>query len=177
MAGENVRMTSSSGSGNMGALITLSIYALAEETGLNEKLLAEAITFAHLITAYLTSYIGVLSPLCGSAAKGGIGAAAGMAYYMGVDEAQVSKAMKNMISALSGVICDGAKLSCALKVGEAAGVAYECASLALKDIEVPFSDGIAGKNIEETINNLSQLSHAMDKADSAIIKLMSKKAF
>ncbi|OGL40706.1 MAG: hypothetical protein A2042_06900 [Candidatus Schekmanbacteria bacterium GWA2_38_11] len=177
MAGENVRMTSSSGSGNMGALITLSIYALAEETGLNEKLLAEAITLAHLITAYLTSYIGVLSPLCGSAAKGGIGAAAGMAYYMGADEAQVSKAMKNMISALSGVICDGAKLSCALKVGEAAGVAYECASLALKDIEVPFSDGIAGKNIEETINNLSQLSHAMDKADSAIIKLMSKKAF
>ncbi|OGL47651.1 MAG: hypothetical protein A2149_00900 [Candidatus Schekmanbacteria bacterium RBG_16_38_11] len=176
MAGENVRMISSSGSGNMGALITLSIYALAEETELKKKLLSEAITLAHLITAYLTAHIGLLSPLCSSSAKGGIGAAAGMAYYMGADEVQVSKAMKNMISALSGVICDGAKLSCALKISEAAGVAYECASLALKNIEVPFTDGIAGMTIEETINNLSQLSQAMDKVDSAIIKLMSKKA-
>jgi len=177
MAGENVRMVSSSGSGNMGALTTLSIYALAEQTELNEKLLAESIAIAHLITAYLTAHIGLLSPLCSSAAKAGIGAAAGMAYYMGADEAQVSKAMKNMISALSGIICDGAKLSCALKVGEAAGVAYECACLALKNIEVPFTDGIAGKTIEETINNLSQLSKAMDKADSAIIKFMREKAF
>lgn len=176
MAGENIRMISSSGSGNMGAFITLSIYALAEETGLNEKILTEAIALAHLITAYLTAHIGLLSPLCSSAAKGGIGVAAGMAYYMGGDRAQVSKAMKNMISALSGVICDGAKLSCALKIGEAAGVAYDCASLSLKNIEIPFTDGIVGTTIEETIKNLSQLSQSMDKADSAIIKLMSKKA-
>ncbi|RMF97046.1 MAG: serine dehydratase subunit alpha family protein [Candidatus Schekmanbacteria bacterium] len=178
MAGENITLASSSGSGNMGALVTLSIFAAAEAQGtINKKLLAESLALGHLITAYLTEFIGILSPLCGSSAKGGIGAAAGITRILGGNDTQVEKAMKNMISTLSGVICDGAKMSCALKVAEAAGIAYECACLALENIEVPFTDGIAGKTIEETISNLRSLSLAMGKAEDAIIKVMQKKKF
>lgn len=173
MAGENVTVASSSGSGNMGALVTLSIFAAAEAQGsVNDKLLAESLALGHLITAYLTEFIGVLSPLCGSSAKGGIGAVAGITHILGGNDKQVEKGMKNMISALSGVVCDGAKMSCALKVAEAAGIAYECACLAMENIEVPFTDGIAGKTVEETISNLSSLSLSMGKAEDAVLKVM-----
>ncbi len=178
MAGENITVASSSGSGNMGALVTLSIFAAAEAHNCTDKkLLAESLALGHLITAYLTEFIGVLSPLCGSSAKGGIGAVAGITRILGGSDAQVAKAMKNMISSLSGVICDGAKMSCALKVAEAAGIAYECASLAMEDIEVPFTDGIAGRTIEETISNLCSLSISMEKAEDAVLKVMRGKKF
>lgn len=146
MAGVNMPVMSSNGSGNQGLIITNAIAALAEKTfdksisDFNDKekdQLIKSVAVAHAVTAYTTEFVGVLSPLCGCATKAGLGSTAGMAYYLydkegdftnkGSKEQVVENAMKNMIGANCGTLCDGAKGCCAKKTMNASFEAYNSA--------------------------------------------------
>jgi L-cysteine desulfidase len=124
---------------------------------------------------YITLYVGYLSALSGVAIKAVIGAACGVAYAMGGGSDEIGRAVKIMAATLSGMVCDGAKPGCALKVGSSADMAVRAASLAIKKMDVSDDNGIVAKTAEETIRNLAELSHSMDVVDQKIIQIMNEK--
>jgi len=174
MAGCIVPVMSCAGSGNQGLMATLPIVAVAERWGWDEERIVRAIALSYLITCYCTSHLGYLSTLCGGAIKAGVGAAAGIAHYLGGEVQQINSAMENMIEAVTGIICDGAKTSCAIKLAIVSGAVVESALLALSGIVVPFQSGIKGKNLEETIKNVRKISDSMTKTDETILGIMSR---
>ncbi|MBP1599808.1 MAG: hypothetical protein H6Q05_5185 [Acidobacteria bacterium] len=119
--------------------------------------------------------MGYLTSLCGVAIKAGLGAACGIVYAMGGRSAEVQRAVKIMAATLSGVICDGAKPGCALKVKSAADMAVQAASLAMKRVEVSGENGIVADTAEETIRNLGQLNESMKDADEKVVELLRQK--
>jgi len=175
MSGYTVEVMSSAGSGNQGIIATMPIVAYAERAGLDEDTMIRAVALSHLVTMYITLYVGYLSALCGVAIKAGIGAACGVAYAMGGRGEEIGRAVKIMAATLSGMVCDGAKPGCALKVGSSADMAVRAASLAIKKMEVSDDNGIVAKTAEETIRNLAELSHSMDVVDQKIIQIMNEK--
>jgi L-cysteine desulfidase len=175
MSGFTVEVMSSAGSGNQGIIATMPIVAYADRAGLSEDVLIRAVALSHLITMYITLYVGYLSALCGVAIKAGIGAACGVAYAMGGRREEIGRAVKIMAATLSGMVCDGAKPGCALKVGSSADMAVRAASLAMKKMDVSDDNGIVAKTAEETIRNLAELSHSMDVVDQKIIQIMNEK--
>lgn len=165
MSGADFTVMSSVGSGNQGLVISVPLTVLAERTfnknisefnNKEKEALIKSVALAHLVTAYATSYVGMLSPLCGSTIKGGLGLTAGMSYFMYDQthsvldvkkpvalpwdndvvktpvkkEEVVSDAMKNMLGTLCGVLCDGAKCECSLKALGASGIAFDSAEMA-----------------------------------------------
>ena len=134
-----------------------------------------AIALSHLVTLYVTLHVGYLSSLCGVAVKAGIGAACGLTYAMGGGTLQIQRAVKIMAAALSGVICDGAKPGCALKVSSSADMARQAASLAMKDMDVSDDNGIVADTAENTIRNLKRLNQSMQAAEEGIIQIMREK--
>lgn len=175
MSGYTVEVMSSAGSGNQGIIATMPIVAYAERAGLEEDVMIRAVALSHLVTMYITLYVGYLSALCGVAIKAGIGAACGVAYAMGGRGEEIGRAVKIMAATLSGMVCDGAKPGCALKVGSSADMAVRAASLAMKRMEVSDDNGIVAKTAEETIRNLAELSQSMDAVDQKIIQIMNEK--
>jgi len=155
MSGYDVLVMSVTGSGNQGINVMLPIVAVAEKVGYNTERTIKAVALSCLVTIYATFYMGFTSVLCGAALKAGIGAAAGITYYLGGSVKQISSAIKNMAGNITGVICDGAKIGCAIKVATAAGTAIQSALLAMKGIGVPSSNGIVYDNVEDTIKNIS----------------------
>jgi len=175
MSGQIVPVMSCAGSGNQGLTATLPIMAVAERQGWNEDRVVRAVALSYLITCYCTSHLGYLSTLCGGAIKAGVGAAAGIAYYLGGELQQVDSAMKNMMESITGLICDGAKTSCAIKLTVVSGAAVESALLALNSVTTPSQSGINGKNLEETIQNIKRISESMTETNEAILEIISGK--
>jgi L-cysteine desulfidase len=175
MSGHPVKVMSSAGSGNQGIVATMPILAYCREKGTDEEVLLSAVALSHLVTLYVTSHMGYLTTLCGVAIKAGLGAACGLTYAMGGRSAEVQRAVKIMAAALSGVICDGAKPGCALKVKSAADMAVQAASLAMKHVEVSGENGIVADTAEETIRNLTQLNESMKGADEKVVELLQRK--
>jgi L-cysteine desulfidase len=124
---------------------------------------------------YLTCYLGYLSALCGVAIKAGTGAACGLTYLMGGQSPEIERAVKIMAATLTGMICDGAKIGCALKVSSAADMALRAATLAMRKAEVPDDNGIVAATADETIRNLAQLNRSMGGLDEKIIEIMLSK--
>lgn len=172
MSGYNISVMSSSGSGNQGIVATLPIVAVAEETDLDKERLIKAVALSYLITAYVTYYSGYLSALCGCAIKAGIGATAGITYYLGGNAKTISAAINNIAANITGMICDGAKVGCALKMATAAGTAVESALFAIKGINVPSDNGIVAENLEETIKNIGRVSEGMISTDKSVVKIL-----
>lgn len=172
MAGVPVEVMSSAGSGNQGIVGTIPIVAYARMNFVDDDRLIKAVALSHLITMHITSHIGYLSALCGVAIKAGIGAACGVTYAMGGGTEDVERAIKIMAATLSGMICDGAKIGCALKVSSAADMAVRAASLAMSHSEVPDDNGIVASTAEQTISNLAELSRSMDVVDQKLIEIM-----
>jgi L-cysteine desulfidase len=175
MSGYPVEVMSCAGSGNQGIIATIPVVLYARHRGVDETRMLRAVALSSLLTMYLTQHIGYLSALCGVAVKAGIGAACGIVYALGGGPNDLSRAIKVMTATLTGMICDGAKAGCALKVGIAADMAVRAAGLAMNKVEVQDDNGIVGLTAEETIQNLSALSHSMDVVDRRILDIMKLK--
>jgi len=176
MSGLPVEIMTSAGSGNQGVTATIPIVAYARAHQLDEGKMLEAVALSHLVTMYLTCYLGYLSALCGVAIKAGTGAACGLTYLMGGGTPEIERAVKIMAATLTGVICDGAKAGCALKVSTATDMALRAATLAMKEAEVPRDNGIIGGTADETIRHLAALNRSMGKLDETIVEIMLNKA-
>jgi L-cysteine desulfidase len=178
MAGVKLPAMSSAGSGNHGLTAILPIWAVAKRVDCAEETTLKAIGLSHLITAYVKAHTGRLSAVCGCAVAAGAGAAAGIAYLLGGDQNHIAGAIKNLTEDLAGVICDGAKAGCALKLATAAGTAVQSALFALQGVNVMPTDGIIGASPEQTMKNIGTLStEGMIETDRTILKIMLEKQF
>jgi len=127
------------------------------------------------VTKYVSNHSGYLSAICGCAIKAGIGAAAGLAYLLGGDTKHINNAINIMAANITGMICDGAKEGCALKLSTAAGTATESALMAISGMEVPPSNGIINQKAEITIQNIGKIAKAMVPTDIEIVEIMQNK--
>jgi L-cysteine desulfidase len=179
MSGVKLPAMSSAGSGNQGLTAILPIWAVRDHmSGSDPKNVLRAIALSHIVTGYIKSHTGRLSAVCGCSVAAGAGAAAGVVYLMGGDLPQISSAIKNLIGDLAGVICDGAKASCALKLATAAGTAVQSALFSLHGLDVKDSDGIIAFTPEQTLRNIGQIStQGMIETDRIILQIMIEKQF
>lgn len=178
MAGVKLPAMSSGGSGNHGLTAILPIKALEDFIETDHKTLIEAVGLSHLVTAYIKAHTGRLSAICGCSVAAGAGASAGVAYLLGGDLHHVAGAIKNLIEDLAGVICDGAKTGCALKLATAAGTAVQAALFSLQGVNVWSTDGIVGDSPEQTMKNIGILTtQGMIETDRTILKIMLEKRF
>ena len=175
MAGAMIPVMSNSGSGNQGITATLPVVVFAEEMNKTKEQLIRALTLSHLMVIYIKRGLGRLSGLCGVTVAG-IGAACGITYLMGGNREQVAFSIKNMIGNIAGVICDGAKPSCALKVSNAASSATFSAMMAMDNKVVSSLEGIADEDVDKTINNLNAIgSDGMTETDKMVLNIMLNK--
>jgi L-cysteine desulfidase len=175
MAGAMVPVMSNSGSGNQGITCTLPVVVFAEELKKPEDDLIRALALSHLMVIYIKRRLGRLSALCGVTVAG-IGAACGITYLMGGNRDQVAYSVKNMIGNIAGMLCDGAKPSCALKVSSSVSSATFSAMMAMDNKVVSSLEGIADEDVDQTINNLSDIgAEGMSEADKMVLNIMLKK--
>ena len=177
MSGAKLPAMSSGGSGNHGLTAILPIVAINEFIKVDEKdRILKAVALSHLVTAYVKAHTGRLTAICGCSVAAGAGAAAGVTYLMGGSLNHISGAIKNIVGDLAGVICDGAKDSCAMKLATAAGAAVHAGLFSLHGIFVQSTDGIIGFTSEQTMENVGTLSsEGMIEADRAILRIMLEK--
>lgn len=176
MAGINLPVMSSAGSGNHGITAIIPPTVVCRYLGYDDEKLARALALSHLVTAYIKEYTGKLSPVCGCSVAAGIGASASIAWLLGGGYDQVVGAINNMVGAISGMVCDGAKGGCAYKLSTAASEAVIQAYLAVNGVVISKLDGIVGDDVEDTIKNLGVLSsEGMKDMDGAILKIMTNK--
>lgn len=173
MGGGNCPIMTSAGSGNQGLGVVLPIVAVAEENNIEGERLLKAVFFAHVVNKYIKLYTGKLSAMCGCAIAAGVGASAGITWMLGGSNEQISGAANNMLSNLTGMICDGAKETCSFKLSTSAGEAVLSAYLALENVIVKPKIGIIGSTIEETIEGLGILcKDGLSQTDNVIINII-----
>lgn len=178
MAGVKMPAMSSAGSGNHGLTATLPIWAVKDYIDCEKRTVLEAICLSHLITAYIKAHTGRLSAVCGCSIAAGAGATAGITYLLGGDINHIAGAISNLTEDLAGVICDGAKAGCSLKLSTAAGTAVQSALFSLQGVYVQSTDGIIGPSPERTMQNVGELStQGMIETDRTILKIMLEKQF
>ena len=172
MAGCMLPVMSNSGSGNQGITVMMPVIAAAEKLKVDNEKLARALILANLIAIHIKSYLGRLSALCGCVVASA-GASSGITYLLGGDFESVTYSIKNMAGNIVGMICDGAKTGCALKVSTGVSAAIQSALLAVEKIEIGETDGIIDKDIEKTIKNLAKIgSKGMTETDKLILDIM-----
>ncbi|AWZ48012.1 hypothetical protein C3495_03935 [Clostridiaceae bacterium 14S0207] len=175
MAGCMLPVMSNSGSGNQGLTVMLPVVAVCEKLKVSKETQIRALALANLIAIHIKSYLGRLSALCGCVVSAS-GASAGIVYLLGGDLKKIKYAIKNMAGNIVGMICDGAKTGCALKVSTGVSAAMQSALLAMDNIEISCQDGIINDNIEETIKNLAKIgSEGMKETDNLILDIMTSK--
>lgn len=173
MAGCTLPVMSTAGSGNQGICASLPVVAAARKMGCPEERLLRAEALSQLTTIHIKTHIGRLSPLCGCAIASSIGSACGVVYLMGGGLPQIHFAIQNMIADISGLICDGAKSGCALKIASSVASAMQCAQLAMAGVGASSLDGIIAGNVEDSIRNLASLgSKGMKDTDHVILDMM-----
>ena len=175
MDGCTLSVYSNSGSGNQGICCTLPVYNYGKEKGCSHEQIVRALILNHLMSIYIKSGIGRLSALCGIV-NASIGVTCGIVYLHGGSFEQMCYAIKNMINTLTGMICDGAKPSCALKMSTGLYSAFVCAELAYHDHVVDATDGLSEKDVDCSIHNLGRLGRdGMDEVDDTILDIMTHK--
>ncbi|WP_242865941.1 serine dehydratase subunit alpha family protein [Desnuesiella massiliensis] len=173
MSGCPLPIMTTAGSGNQGITTTLPSVVLSESLGKSKEELARALVISNLVTIHLKSYLGRLSPLCGAGIAASTGSCCAMTYLLGGELKNIEYAIKNMIANVSGMICDGAKTTCALKIATAVNAAIQCSLLALKGMRPSNTDGIIHEDVEITIQNLGKLGmEGMNKTDESILQMM-----
>jgi L-cysteine desulfidase len=172
MAGCTLAAMSNSGSGNQGITVTMPVIAYSIKYGTTDEQLARALVMSHLVAIHIKGYLGKLSALCGCVIAS-TGAACGLVYLRGGDYEQICSAIKNMIGNITGMVCDGAKVGCAMKVASGVSSALQSAVLAREGLCISEFDGIIEKDIEKTIRNLGQIgSVGMQHTDNMILDIM-----
>ena len=172
MAGCTLAAMSNSGSGNQGITVTMPVIAYSLRYGTSDEQLARALVLSHLVAIHIKGYLGKLSALCGCVIAS-TGSACGLVYLRGGDYEQICAAIKNMIGNITGMVCDGAKVGCAMKVASGVSSALQSAVLAREGICISEHDGIIEKDIEKTIRNLGRIgSVGMQNTDNMILDIM-----
>ncbi|MGN0048775.1 MAG: serine dehydratase subunit alpha family protein [Bacteroides sp.] len=175
MAGAMIPVMSNSGSGNQGISATMPVVVYAEENGKSEEELIRALMLSHLTVIYIKQSLGRLSALCGCVVAA-TGSSCGITYLMGGTFRQVSYAVQNMIANLTGMICDGAKPSCALKVTTGVSTAVLSAIMAMENRYVTSVEGIIDEDVDQSIRNLTKIgSQGMNETDRLVLQIMTQK--
>lgn len=175
MGGATLPAMSNSGSGNQGITATMPVVVVAEHVQADDERLARALMLSHLSAIYIHYQLPRLSALC-AATTAAMGAAAGMAWLMGGSYQTISMAIGSMIGDVSGMICDGASNSCAMKVSTSVTSAWKAVMMALDDTAVTGNEGIVAQDVEQSISNLCALAcRSMQATDRQIIEIMASK--
>ena len=175
MAGCQLPVMTVAGSGNQGITSMLSVAMLAEHFKKSREETAKAVMISMLTTSYVRSIIGRVTPMCGCVVGAGAGAAAGMTYLLKGSLDQMKLAMRTILANLAGVVCDGAKGTCALRVGTAVTEAYLSALMACHSKGASNVEGISAATMEKTAMNVSLLNkEGMKQMDKVIIDIMEK---
>lgn len=178
MEGISLPVMSSAGSGNHGITAILPVYVVGKYYGKSRDEIAEAVAYSHLATSFVKSRMGRLSPVCGCAVAAGAGASAGIVHILGGTDAQAKKAMELVLGNITGMLCDGAKESCALKVGTGATEAFYAAQIALAGGGMTVSQGVVDVNsFTQTAENAARLNaEGMKNVDHTIIDIITHRA-
>jgi L-cysteine desulfidase len=175
MDGALIPVMTNSGSGNQGIAATLPVLSFAEDMGCSEEPLIRALMLSNLMVIYIKQSLGRLSALCGCVVAA-TGASCGITYLMGGDKAQISYAIKNMIGNITGMICDGAKPSCSLKVASGVSTAMLSAMMAMENKVVTPIEGIIDEDVDKSIANLTAIgSKGMESTDKLVLDIMTGK--
>ena len=175
MAGAMIPVMSNSGSGNQGITATLPVVVYAEDHQKSEEELIRALVLSHLTVIYIKQSLGRLSALCGCVVAA-TGSSCGITYLMGGTYEQITYAVKNMIANITGMICDGAKPSCALKLASGVSTAILSAVLAMEEKCVTSVEGIIDDDVDQSIRNLTRIgSQGMNETDKLVLDIMTHK--
>jgi len=176
MAGCNLPVMTNSGSGNQGISATMPVVVFAAYFNADEETLLRAVTLSNLITIYIKSSLGRLSALCG-ATVASAGSCCGITYIMGGNNDQIKSALQNILGNITGMICDGAKAGCALKVATCTSAAIQSVICVMEGQHIKSTDGIIEEDPEETIKNFCNIGQAgMAEADKIILEIMMTKS-
>lgn len=178
MGGMAEPVMTSGGSGNQGALTVLVPYLVGREQGVELPRIQESIAISHAVNSYIKSFTGELSVICGCAIAASISAAIAIVYQQaGIDEEKICHAIGNVIGDLCGIICDGAKSGCSMKIVTGAEAAMRSAFMAIAGYGVSNDDGVLGRTAEESIRNLSKISlEGMQLVDATVVHILQDKA-
>lgn len=175
MSGAMVPVMSNSGSGNQGISATVPVVIFGRETGVSREKLLRALALSHLTVVYIKQSLGRLSALCGCVVAA-TGSSCGITYLMGGEFREVCFAVKNMVANLTGMICDGAKPSCSLKVTSGVSTAVLSAVLAIEQRHTTSLEGIIDDDVDKCIANLTNIGrNGMRETDKLILKIMTEK--
>lgn len=167
---------SSSGAGTKGLVVILPVSETARTVGASKEKTVRALAFAHLVNRYINAHIGKLSPMCSCVMSSSTAAAAAIAYLLGGTDEQIGWAIRNMSGTVTGMICDGGKVGCALKVSAGSAAALMCAMTAVNSAALRVSDGICVETAEACIRNMARVgTEGMSETDSTIIRIMREK--
>ena len=175
MSGWDKPVFSTNGSGNQGITASLPVLTVGETLGCSDQQIAKALVVSQVVTIYVKQHIGKLSALCACAVAAAVGAACGVVQLLDAPYETMAAAINIMVANLTGMICDGAKVSCSIKLATAASTAVQAALLAHAGLVVPAADGIIGNTAEETIKNLGSVSNpGMVETDRVILDVMTQ---
>ena len=175
MAGAMIPVMSNSGSGNQGLTTTVPVVVYAEQNNATEEQMIRALILSHLTVIYIKQSLGRLSALCGCVVAA-TGSSCGITYLMGGGYEEVTRAVKNMIANLAGMICDGAKPSCAMKCASGVSTAVVSALMAMNNRCVKSVEGIIDDDVDKSIRNLTDIGRdAMTHTDAMILRIMTSK--
>lgn len=175
MAGSTIPVMSNSGSGNQGITATVPVLAAADKLGVDQEKLARALALSHLVAIHIKGYLGRLSALCGCVVASS-GAGCGVAYLMGGGLKEIEATIKNMLGNMTGMLCDGAKVGCALKVSSGVSAAVTSAMLAIDGECISSNDGIIEDSVERTIANVGRIgAEGMLETDKMVLDIMTHK--
>lgn len=180
MCGRNLPAMSCATSGNVGITASLPLYALATARGFSQEQLLRGLALSYLLTILGKNYIGRLSAMCACAVTASVGVAGGAAMMLGGGYDAVNHAIMNMIASVFGVVCDGARVTCAYKLANAIGIALESAMFALDGVNVPAGQGVVGYDADDTMALMGRIARdgmiTMDKALCRVMFERTKKA-
>ncbi len=173
MSGLELPVMSSAGSGNHGLIAIIPLALVAREFDSSRQDLIYALAISHLVNIYIKEEIGRLSPLCGCSVAAGAGVGAGITYLLQGNMEQMVTTIKNVMASLAGMVCDGGKVGCALKLCISATTAWWNALLALEGLAVPSDNGIVADDLQQSITNLRRLnSEGMKDVDRVVISIL-----
>ena len=175
MDGAKLAVMSNSGSGNQGIASTMPVLSYAEEIGADEQTLIRALVLSNLAVIYIKQHLGRLSALCGCVVAS-TGSSCGITYLMGGSYEQITFATKNMIGNITGMICDGAKPSCSLKITSGTSTALLSALMAIENGVISEQEGIVDEDVDQTIRNMAKIGkEGMLETDKLVLDIMTNK--
>ena len=175
MQGLDLPVMTCAGSGNQGLVATIPVVEIAKNIKASEERLLRALILSYLTTIYIKTFTGVLSPICGCGVAAAVGAGCGIVFLLGGGVSQIEAQINNMVGAMAGIICDGAKSGCAMKALMAVGLALDSACLSMENVRIPSGEGIMGNEVLDTLKNLQKIiEDGMSSMDTAIIRIMDR---